>query len=136
MPEKLTKFDRCKRALIREGYAEDELKVTFKTEQELVDFFNESRKVRKQEIKVPNEDGEEEPEDSFRLPESEVATLERQKKQEDDSKKQEEHEIPRAAFDAQAPKTIADGGIAPTYDEFLKSLDEGMSGDNSNVPNN
>lgn len=142
MREKLSKHERAKRALIRAGYLEDELAKLFTTEEDLLAFFAETQATAKaakldKAIKPEEEDDdEEEPVDSYHLSTEETAVLERQKELEAATTKHEVTEQDKAKFDAEAPKTLPSGEAAPDYADFMKSLEEGMAGDDTTVPNN
>lgn len=142
MREELTKYERAKRALIRAGYAEDELKTLFTTEEDLLAFYAETKaaatraKLDKAIKPEEHDDDDEEPVDSYKLSAEETAVLDRQKELEAAATKHEVVEQDKAKFDAEAPKTLPSGEPAPIYEDFMKSLEEGMGGDDTTVPNN
>lgn len=145
------KGERLKQKLLKQGFAEDELEVLFKTEEEMFDFYTKYT-AAKNAVAVPDEEEGPEPEDDFRLsPEQERAVM--------SSKKESDEFAARERFAKHAAKTAKKKApeVAPAeekaeevtkekdenpdappvdFDDFLKSLGDGMSADDSNVPNN
>ena len=139
MKDKLTKVDRARRALVRAGYAEDELNQLFKTDEALLEFYAETKATAHAEKHKPLDvsDEDEEPEDDFRLSASETAALEAQQAVEKSTATRLQTEKEKPAFDAAArPKNLKPDESAPTYEDFMRSLSEGMESDDSDIPNN
>jgi len=136
------KIAKARAALERLGFKEDELKVTFSTDEELLKFYEEIKAENKKGVGsadiVEDDDKSKEPEDTFRLDKKEAETLERQQQIEQAARAEDEKQAKNEEFEAatEPPKHLDEGEKPPTWEDFQRSLREGLDSDDSNVPNN
>lgn len=131
-------IERIKEKLIEQGMQPDELETLFKTDAEIVAYYNAQNAAKS--VEVPD-DEETEPEDDYRLnPAEEQRVLETQKQLnvEDARKRFDEAKQKKAEAEEQMP--AAERAPEPVekveFDDFLKSIEDGFAADDSDVPNN
>ena len=110
------------------GLNADEIDVLFKSEEELIQYYEAQNSAKSVEITEDDSEDGPEPEDDYKLsPEAERAVTESEnaRRLEEMRQKHNEHV---SASESEKPKA--------DFDDFLKSITDGMTSDDSNVPNN
>jgi hypothetical protein len=137
------KGEKVKQELILLGLPEDEIEVLFKSEQEMMQYY--AAQLSARDVATPEDDGEdEEPVDSYHLSEEQERSVK-------DAETRRTQEATREKFDAKQAESTEQSAIdtdhestkpkaAPVekvdFDDFMKSLTDGYSVDDKDVPNN
>lgn len=121
---------RILKQLVKRGYEEDEIRGMFKTEEELAAFYADLKKAETTESDEADAEDGETPVDDFKLPADEAKRLLR----DDKESKQEEQRIKFDSAVADNAEPTSEAKVS--YDDFLKSVEEGMSADDTGIPDN
>lgn len=132
-------IDKIKEKLIAQGMQPDELETLFKTEEELIAYYNAQEAAKN--VEVPD-DEDPEPEDDYRLnpaEEQRVLAAEKQRVTENSRKRFDEAQQQKAEAEEQMPEAERAKDVPVEkveFDDFLKSIEDGFAADDSDVPNN
>jgi len=136
----MNQIDRIKEKLLAQGMQPDEIATLFKTDEELIAYYHAQEAAKS--VEVPDdEETEPEPEDDFRLnPAEEHQVLEAQKQMHVEESRKRFDTAAQAEREAEEQMPEAEREPVESekvnFDDFLKSIEEGLSADDSNIPNN
>lgn len=132
-------IEQIKEKLIAQGMQPDELETLFKSDEALIAYYRAQEAAKS--VDVPDDDSEPEPEDDYRLsPADEQRTLAAEKSLhvEESRKRFDEAKQKREEAEEQMPESerTEEPVEKVDFEDFMKSIEDGFSADDSDIPNN